>query len=78
MPHYIMIADGNTSNDPTNFNRMVNEYLERGYELYGPPMTTMKTVDDSIQSGIEAFGAGDPIATRNESSIVFSQALYKP
>ena len=77
MPHYIMIADGNTSNDPSNFNRMVNQYLEAGYELYGPPMTTMKTLDDSIIECGDA-GSGQDLVKRRESSIVFSQALYKP
>jgi hypothetical protein len=50
-------------NDTFELNRKVNVYLEDGYELYGPPMTTLVMGDVNEQQS---------------NYLVFSQALYKP
>ena len=59
MPKYRMVADS----DAYQFQQQVEKYLEEGYELYGPPMTTLVMGDVNEQQS---------------NYLVFSQALYKP
>jgi hypothetical protein len=40
MPDYRMVTRINIAEEPEEFNQLVTELLERGYELYGPPTIT--------------------------------------
>ena len=46
MPDYRMVSRILFAEEPEEFNRVVTELLERGYELYGPPTITPKPMSE--------------------------------